>query len=76
LLITIDTYIVHLAGILGVKTWLLLGKVSEWRWATDSKSYWYNSVDIMRGKENLKLKNVMPEVRERLDKHLDIYKLD
>jgi len=76
LLITIDTYIVHLAGVLGVKTWLLLGKVSEWRWSTDSSSYWYNSVDIMRGKDNLKLKNIMPEVRERLDKHLDIYKLD
>ena len=76
LLITIDTYIVHLAGVLGVKTWLLLGKVSEWRWSTDSSSYWYNSVDIMRGKENLKLKNILPEVRQRLDKHLDIYKLD
>jgi len=76
LLITIDTYIVHLAGILNVKTWLLLGKVSEWRWSTDSRSYWYNSVEIMRGKENLKLKNIIPEVKERLDKHLDIFKLD
>ncbi len=76
LLITIDTYIVHLAGILGVKTWLLLGKVSEWRWSTENRSYWYNSVEIMRGKENLKLKNIMPEVKERLNKHLEIYQLD
>jgi ADP-heptose:LPS heptosyltransferase len=76
LLITIDTYIVHLAGILGVKTWLLLGKVSEWRWSTESTTYWYNNIEIMRGKENLKLKNIMPEVKERLKKHLEIYELD
>ena len=70
LLISIDTYIVHLAGVLGIKTWLLLGKVSEWRWSTDEKSYWYKTVDIMRGKEVLQLKNIMPEVKETLNKHL------
>jgi ADP-heptose:LPS heptosyltransferase len=43
LLITIDTYIVHLAGILNVKTWLLLG-YSEWRWSNDPhKTYWYKN---------------------------------
>jgi ADP-heptose:LPS heptosyltransferase len=48
LLITIDTYIVHLAGILNVKTWLLLG-YSEWRWSNDPhKTYWYNSVELIR----------------------------
>jgi tetratricopeptide (TPR) repeat protein len=48
LLITIDTYIVHLAGILNVKTWLLLG-YSEWRWSNDlHKTYWYNSVELIR----------------------------
>jgi ADP-heptose:LPS heptosyltransferase len=67
LLITIDTYIVHLAGVLGVNTWLLLGKVSEWRWSTDDKSYWYNTVDIMRGKEINNLKAIMPEVKDRLE---------
>jgi hypothetical protein len=36
LLITIDTYIVHIAGAMNVKTWLLLGKYSEWRWSNES----------------------------------------
>jgi tetratricopeptide (TPR) repeat protein len=50
LLITIDTFIVHLAGILKIKTWLLLGNYSEWRWSDDlNKTYWYESVEIIRG---------------------------
>jgi len=52
LLITIDTYIVHLAGILNVNTWLLLG-TSEWRWSNDNhKTYWYDSVELIRTKKN------------------------
>jgi len=48
LLITIDTITVHLAGVLNIKTWLLLGH-SEWRWSDDPTStYWYNSVELIR----------------------------
>jgi ADP-heptose:LPS heptosyltransferase/Tfp pilus assembly protein PilF len=48
LLITVDTITVHLAGVLNVKTWLLLGH-SEWRWSDDPTStYWYNSVELIR----------------------------
>ena len=32
LVITTDTSIAHLAGSLGTQTWLLLPKVSDWRW--------------------------------------------
>ena len=66
LLITIDTFIVHLAGILNVKTWLLLG-VSEWRWSDDiSKTYWYNSVELIRTKENEELKDLIKTVKTKL----------
>lgn len=58
LLITVDTAIVHLAGLLNVNTWLLLGTVSEWRWGIyDNSTYWYNSVSILR---NSVLKNWSP----------------
>jgi len=68
LLITIDTFIVHLAGILNVKTWLLLG-ISEWRWSDGAdKSYWYNSVDFIRTKQNQRLTDIMPTVKEKLSK--------
>ena len=70
LLITIDTFIVHLAGILNVKTWLLLG-TSEWRWSNDNnKTYWYNSVELIRTKENEELKDLIKTVKNKLSKIL------
>jgi len=77
LLITIDTYIVHFAGAMNVKTWLLLGKYSEWRWSNENTTYWYNSVEIIRNQEG-ELYNVMPPVKTRLQEHLvnkNIYQL-
>lgn len=66
LLITIDTFIVHLAGILNVKTWLLLG-TSEWRWSNDhNKTYWYDSVELIRTNEKQILSDLLPIVKEKL----------
>ena len=54
LLITIDSAIVHLAGVLNVPSILLLGKVSDWRWFDNNEKIWYNSVDILHNKnENI-----------------------
>ena len=71
LLITIDTFIVHLAGILNVNTWLLLGN-SEWRWSNEnSKTYWYNSVELIRTTKNEELKDLIKTVKKKLeDKNL------
>jgi tetratricopeptide (TPR) repeat protein len=67
LLITIDTSITHLAGVLGVKTWLLLGFGSDWRWFNDPKdSVWYQSVELMRITENIELNNILKTVKNRL----------
>lgn len=50
LVITIDTAMAHLAGSLGVPTWILLPAVdTDWRWLrgrTDSP--WYPSVRLLR----------------------------
>jgi len=68
LLITIDTFIVHLAGVLNIKTWLLLGYVSDWRWFDDPCiCHWYNSVEIMRMKENKELKYILSDVKEKIE---------
>jgi ADP-heptose:LPS heptosyltransferase len=70
LLITIDTFIVHLAGILNVKTWLLLG-ISEWRWSDDlDKSYWYNSVELIRTQLCQPLSDLVPIVKDKLSEYL------
>jgi ADP-heptose:LPS heptosyltransferase len=69
LLITIDTYIAHLAGVLNVETWLLLG-YSEWRWSNDeTKTYWYNSVELIRRhdkEEYSELKDLIYKVKDKL----------
>ena len=49
LLITIDSSIAHMAGALGVKTFLLLPYTPEWRWYNDDKkTRWYDSITIFK----------------------------
>lgn len=47
--ITSDTGPAHLAGALGVPTWVLLKKVPEWRWSLGSDSTpWYPTMTLFR----------------------------
>ena len=47
--ISVDTSVAHLAGALGVKTFLMLPFASDWRWFEDTnKTNWYNSVEIFK----------------------------
>jgi len=49
LIITADTAVAHLAGALGVKTFLLLPYVSDWRWFDDKNTTpWYKSIKIIQ----------------------------
>lgn len=49
LLITVDTSVAHLAGALGVETWMVAPLNGDWRWGLEgSKSCWYDSVKIIR----------------------------
>lgn len=49
LVITVDTSIVHIAGALGKKTWLLLPYRYEWRWGLEGETnHWYGSVAVIR----------------------------
>jgi tetratricopeptide (TPR) repeat protein len=66
LLITVDTFIVHLSGILNVKTWLLLGFISDWRWFDDDICHWYKSVELIRMKKNEELKSILSDVKDKL----------
>jgi ADP-heptose:LPS heptosyltransferase len=67
LLLTVDTSIVHLAGVMNINTWLLLGFGSDWRWFDDANiCSWYNSVQLIRMKENKPLHNILNEVYEKL----------
>ena len=74
LVITIDTAAAHLAGGLGIPTWLLLPRVSDWRWAatstraeTQTWSCWYPSVRIFKQSSDGLWDGVIGEVGAALD---------
>jgi tetratricopeptide (TPR) repeat protein len=51
LVITSDTAIAHLAGGLGVKVWVALPKVPDWRWLLEREdSPWYPTMHLFRQK--------------------------
>ncbi|MER2520026.1 MAG: tetratricopeptide repeat protein [Bdellovibrionales bacterium] len=50
-LVAVDTAAAHLAGALGVRTWLLLPYCPDWRWGTlGTTTPWYPSVTLYRQK--------------------------
>lgn len=68
LVITTDTSIAHLAGTLGTQTWLLLPKVSDWRWLnTKDETIWYDNFRIYRQK----VQGDWSEVFSRVEKDCD-----
>ena len=53
LLISSDSAVVHLAGAMGIPTWLALRWIPEWRWGLEGKrTAWYNSVHLFRQPRN------------------------
>ena len=49
LLISADSSVVHLAGAMGVPTWVALSWVPEWRWGCDGDTTkWYKSMRLFR----------------------------
>jgi len=49
LFITSDSAIAHLAGALGINTWLILPYAPDWRWLLDRETTnWYPTVRLFR----------------------------
>ena len=69
LVISSDTSIIHLAGILKVKSILLLNYNSDWRWFRDKKkTIWYPSVEIIKQETFNFWDNVFYELEKKLEK--------
>ena len=67
LLITNDSSIAHLGGAMGIKTFIVLPYLSEWRWGLDpDTSPWYNSVKLFRQKTAGNWTEVFAEVKTNL----------
>ncbi len=72
LVITNDTSLSHLAGALGVPTWVALQQVADWRWLRDrTDSPWYPSLRLFRQKTDGDWGTVFAEIKRALEKQLD-----
>ena len=53
LVVSTDTSIPHLAAAIGKKVFVLLGRITDWRWSLNADtSPWYNSATLLRKKFN------------------------
>ncbi len=67
LVITVDTAVAHLAGALGVRTWMLNRFDSCWRWERGSRTTpWYNSMTIFNQATPMDWSVPLAEVRNSL----------
>lgn len=72
ILVSIDSSVAHMAGALGVKTFLLLPHTAEWRWFDDVYSTpWYKSVRIFKQTKPSDWQSVIENVREELKNYAD-----
>lgn len=64
-LVTTDTGIAHLAGAMGVRTWVMLQHVPDWRWGlTGESTPWYPSMTLVRPKASRDWGSVVAKVVE------------
>ncbi|MBR6126302.1 tetratricopeptide repeat protein [bacterium] len=71
LLICNDTSLAHLAGAMGIPTWVILPYEVNWRWHTDlSKCDWYDNVRLFRQKSIGDWNGVMEEIKGEIEKAL------
>ncbi|HLJ63302.1 MAG TPA: tetratricopeptide repeat-containing glycosyltransferase family protein [Stellaceae bacterium] len=68
LLIAVDTAVVHVAGALGVKGWVLLPFNADWRWLKHrADSPWYKSLTLYRQEADFRWAPVIERVRADLE---------
>ena len=69
--VTVDTSVAHLAGALGVKTYLLLPYAPDWRWfrgkyTDSSNTEWYKSIEIFMQKDHISWEKPISKIIEKL----------
>jgi tetratricopeptide (TPR) repeat protein len=66
LIITMQTSVVHLAGAMGVPTWSIIPKTSQWRYGESGESLpWYRSVRMFRQGKDWPVKQIASELKQR-----------
>ncbi len=71
LFITSDTAVAHLAGALGVPTWMALSTTPDWRWMTQREdNAWYPTMRIFRQTEAMAWEPVFARIASELRKRV------
>lgn len=73
LIVTVDTAVAHLAGVMNVPCFLVLSRFNDWRWMWDrSDSPWYPSIRIFRQDKLHDWRGVMKKVQSAInDLHVE-----
>lgn len=67
LVICVDTAIAHIAGSLGIPTWLMISYVPDWRWQLKSpKTGWYPSMTLFRQSSKQNWNEVVQNIQQTL----------
>ena len=75
LVISVDTSVAHLAGALGLPTWVLLMADCDWRWLKEGEeSAWYQSVHLVRQQRQGDWMELVERLREQLTEWLEVQK--
>lgn len=65
--VSIDNTTVHLAGALGVPTWVMLQRKADWRWMVEGRAQpWYNTVHPLRQAQSAQWSPVLAQVVSEL----------
>ena len=67
-IISIDTSLIHLAGALNKRAFLLLSKPADWRWSHEklNSPKWYENITIIRQKKKNDWEEPMEEIKKTL----------
>ncbi len=75
LVITVDTATAHLAGALGIKVWILIGAISDWRWMQGrGDSPWYPTARLFRQRRLGRWGPVLHDIRAELARQARIHR--
>jgi len=68
LMITIETSVAHLAGAMGIPTWILLPSKADWRWLLErNDSPWYPHVRLFRKKPQQTWENLFDYILKEIN---------
>lgn len=70
-LVTVDTAMAHLAGILNIPCFVMLHKTADWRWGKSNKTVWYKSLKLFRQNENGNWRSVFTQIKNELKELTD-----